>query len=514
MRRYYSIPELAGEDTPLLCQQRGVLQIAQFTPADNLIPTPSFEFPSILPVRETRTVESGDTFTVGATESAVLYGALEVEDGGTVEVDDTGSLEVAPDSEQTTPTWSGAFSVAMLRRVRSAAILIRIQDGYTGVADEPRNGVYVEIEDLEVFTDYFFSVYLRGGSGTHRITVRGNTNFIVESQSIAASTDWQRVTLSFNARTTDPYRLYVEADDASTSDVITDAWMLSTINTEYGDGSFPGWIWNGTPDNSTSTRKTGLSGTLMDVGKQGLIVTGLVSHLVPVIEPIRHEYGGLPGAYYARERVASRTLTLTGRLQGETWLHLQMLRADLWALLNPSTRPLPSATTLRYQPNADVAQAVEIDVIYQGGMQGDSDNDYGEDIELELLALAPYWRGVEQQSQAITSGANTVAYQGTAPAPVVIAFTGAGSITSIVIGSAAITITQTLTSGDYYIIDTEALTVELNGLDARDTITVSSDLIGAELEPGDNTVTLTAAAGVTCAISWYERYLTATGRSD
>lgn len=501
MRRHYSIPELSGEGTPLLCRQHGALQVAQFVAANNLVTAPSFELPSSLPPRIVRTVESGDTFTAGAAESAILYGSFEVEDGGTAEVEDGGSLEITTDSEQTAAAWVGAF-----------AVLIRIQDGYVGVTDEPRNGVYVDL-DLDAST-YVFSAYVQGGSGTHRITVRTTSNIVLASQPIAASATWQRAILPFTTSGGGTYRMFAEADDTSASDVITDAWMVSTVNTEYGDGSFVEWEWNGTPNNSTSTRKTGPSGTFVDAGDQGLIITGLVSHLVPVIEPIRHEYGGLPGAYYARERVASRALTLTGRLQGETWMHLQALRADLWSLFNPSTRPLPSPTTLRYQPNADTTQAVEIDVIYQSGMQGDSDNDYGEDIELELLALSPYWRSVEKQRVAITNGDNTVTCQGTAPTPVVLVFTGIGSITSIAVGNATITSTQTLTSGDYYIINTDALTVELNGSDARDTITVSSDLIGAELEPGDNTVTLTAAAGVTCIISWYERYLTATGRSD
>lgn len=499
-RRHYSIPELAGKNTPILCRQRGLLQVAQFVAADNLIPTPSFELPSILPLRVVRTVESGDTFTVGAAESAVLYGSLEIEDGGTVEVDDTGSLEIAADSEQTVPAWAGVF-----------AVLIRIQDGYASVTDEPRNGVYVDIS-LSASTDYIFSAYLRGGTGTHRITVRTTSNTILASQTIAASASWQRVILSFTTSGAGTYRLFMEADDTSTSDLITDAWMLSTVSTEYGDGSFAGWEWNGTPNNSTSSRVTGPGGVFVDMADRNLIITGLISHLVPVIEPIRHEYGGLPGAYYARERVASRALTLAGRLQGETWLHLQTLRAELWEIFNPSNRTQPSLTTLRYQPNADTAQAVELDVIYQSGLQGDSENDYGEDIALDLLALAPYWRGVEQQSQVLANGANTVTYQGTAPAPLMITFTGVGSITSIVVGSATITSTKTLASGDYYQIDTGALTVELNGADARDTITVSSDLIGAELETGDNTVTLTAAAGVTCTLAWYERYLTAVGR--
>lgn len=496
-QRYHNLPALRGEGTHL-SRCGGQLAIYRFVQGVNLVTTPSFELATALPLRVNRVVENGDTFTVAG--SAVIYGALEVATGGTTEIAVGGTIEIRTDCEQTTAAaYDGLYGVE-----------IAIQDGYTGVTDAPRNGVYVEV--LLQPGDHVASAYVRGGTGTHRLTVRDATNVILASQTIAASNNWQRVVVFFAVSSLDDYRVFVEADDASTAPLLTDAWMVDTGSTvtPYGDGSFPGWEWDGTPDFSESTRVSGPSGELIELDNYGFFLTALTGHLVPTIEPTSVPYGQLAGSRYARNRVASRPLTIRGRVQGNTALHLRQNREGLWGLLNPIRAAVPDATRLRYLPDGDTAQAVEIDVVYISGLSGQTDNNYGEDIALQFVAPSPYWRDTTQESQVLSIGANTVTYDGTAFAPVRILASGTGSITSIANTTTGATLTLTATLADAaYEIDTEFLTATLGGSDARNTIDASSDFIAFGLEPGDNNITLTADAGVTVGLVWVARYQSA-----
>lgn len=501
INRHHNLPELRGETTHLE-RCGGWLSIARYQASVNLITTPSFELSNLLPLRVDRVVANGNTFTVPNSQNAILYGPLEVEAGGSVEIEAGGSLEIRTDCEQnTSAAYAGAYGVEIV-----------IQDGYAGVTDEPRNGVYVEVVlDAD---NYVMSAYVKLGTGMHRITIRNAGNAVLAAQSVTASASWQRIILRFTAPSTATYRVFVEADDSSTSALLTDAWMMDagSVVTTYGDGSYPGWSWDSTPHDSTSTRSSGPGGELVSLHSLRFLLTALTGHLGAPIETTTVAYGQLAGSRHARDRVTSRPLTILGRVQGHTLLHLQQQRAAFWELFNPHRTRVPGGTTLRYASDGDNEQLLEIDVLYLRGLTGQTDNNYGENIALQFQAISPYWRDIKQQVLVLNIGSNIIAYNGTAQCPIRIVIMGVGGVTSILNGTTGKALTfasLALTSGDRYELDTELLTATLNGSDARDTVDASSDFLDFGLVPGDNMLTLTADAGVSVILLWTERYVSA-----
>lgn len=107
---------------------------------------------------------------------------------------------------------------------------------------------------------YTLSVYLKGAAGGEALQLILSDSFSdTASSAVNVTNAWARYTLTWtpSADRTTAYAI-IRTTGALAETVIVDAVMVTPASAAvaYGDGDQPGWVWNGTPQNSTSTLAT------------------------------------------------------------------------------------------------------------------------------------------------------------------------------------------------------------------------------------------------------------------
>ena len=112
-------------------------------------------------------------------------------------------------------------------------------------------------------TTYMFSVSVYVPTGTVNVNLSAQGAGVASSSCNSSSTStsvkdaWVRLSCPFTTSASGTLALYILNSTASTAGMqfYSDSVMFTEGSTlyNYADGSSPNWIWNGTPNNSTST---------------------------------------------------------------------------------------------------------------------------------------------------------------------------------------------------------------------------------------------------------------------
>lgn len=116
---------------------------------------------------------------------------------------------------------------------------------------------------------------------------------------------------------------------------------------------------------------------------------------------------------------------------------------------------------------------------------------------LPLRVVRPYAEAVFESQ---FTGGGTINYPGTLPAPIMVTVQGPAVNPEVIVRSQSMKYVGSLAAGDVLVIDTEKLTVELNGQNALPSFSGAFPW----LEPGANAVTVSSG---TVTIRWKTRWL-------
>lgn len=184
---------------------------------------------------------------------------------------------------------------------------------------------------------------------------------------------------------------------ALTPDFYTDGWQCTQlpVDTTYIDGDQPGCAWTGVRHASTSrrsaqSRRGGRIVSFDDIGFQVLSEIGL--GLGPA-EDLTTPTGVLGGALYQRTVARVRTFSLVGVLLAASLGGLHRAQAELHAALSPFGLAEQQPLALRYRARdargEPMGEELELLCHYTGGLEGATDNPYGERCALQFAQYLP-----------------------------------------------------------------------------------------------------------------------------
>lgn len=237
-------------------------------------------------------------------------------------------------------------------------------------------------------------------------TYSGNINFndTVAVNRFRACGNWQRLHLTFTAPDTATYRLYlIKTDLTSVSIFVTDGWQLEqkAYPTTYCDGDQRGflrndtpYLWTGTPHASTSTRSaaTRAGGKVETFEDRYIAVMGYTGlDYVPIENrAIALSQGG---ELYDTSIDGTRPFAIATSIQRSTFRHLRDMESELLALLRQQT-PRKQPLVVRILPhdgcNALRCSPVEIQALYESGLEGQTNNLHGSGSVVNFSAFNPY----------------------------------------------------------------------------------------------------------------------------
>lgn len=142
----------------------------------------------------------------------------------------------------------------------------------------------------------------------------------------------------------------------------------------------------------------------------GFVVTAATGIGMPPMDNIHSNYAIGDGAFYQRSIARPRVINLTGFFQPSSLANLHSKRKTLINDINRDARA-GAAFTLRYHGANVISTAyADIDVRYNGGLDGDMDaaSALHQPFSLSLLAVDPFWRG---GAPIVSTGTWGVIYQ-------------------------------------------------------------------------------------------------------
>ena len=360
---------------------------------------------------------------------------------------------------------------------------------------------------------------------------------------IAATGDWQQICTSFKAvyrsgpviTTIDLAMDVFNQNGSAANQMFVDHAIVAVGSTvQPFNGDTAGATWNGTPHRSFSTlnrfargygAKTNLTDLCFDViGDEG--------HGMPPIENLTTSFATGDGARFQRTKRLPRVISIIGVMQGcndPTELH-ECRQKLIDALGYKFEGQCNQELILTYQMIDDccneISSALEIPVLYQGGLEFTRNSLFSERIVLQFVANQNvYFRAIHDSSAALaTNGAGvTVANDGNAPTyPTITMRAGAAALTinrivndtnQTAMALGVPTVGYTIPAGSYVILNTDprSLTATLypGGTDISGQINHEQSYAGQfKLTPGDNSMRIegTAGAGAEVTAQWRAQY--------
>jgi hypothetical protein len=164
--------------------------------------------------------------------------------------------------------------------------------------------------------------------------------------------------------------------------------------TTFIDGTQQGCTWTGVAHRSVSTRSatTRAGGRPMSLKQFGLTVTALIGFAAAPTSPIVVPYAQIGGADYQQSLTPMRTLTIAG-----VWEHIsraQLIndRRALHSAVRPEAtvpqQPVRMFIRRRAEHDIDQADAIVVDAVYAGGLEGNQTTDFG--IETAAMTFNVY----------------------------------------------------------------------------------------------------------------------------
>lgn len=170
---------------------------------------------------------------------------------------------------------------------------------------------------------------------------------------------------------------------------------LSTKVSPFFDGNSPGCYWLGLPDLSTSYRTLEAnSGPITNFDDIGFYIDQYGGASMPNLDAQRTDYAIIDGASYDGTRAEDRILGLSGRFSGNGQQVVQRQKADAIDLINRDRTSADVPVILRYQAYScglPIGKPLRISAVYVGGLEGNVDNLYAEQVVIQFRCDDPYF---------------------------------------------------------------------------------------------------------------------------
>lgn len=231
------------------------------------------------------------------------------------------------------------------------------------------------------------------------VSVLGSVAFTGDGQ-------WHRYGFSYTEGGGGVRRLYVRKNNsADVSAFYVDGAQVEQGNvTTYIDGDQEGCAWTGAPHASASSRddQARAGGSVIPLSSLGFTVDEMTGVGMPPIQNTGQSYALTDGGQFQRSRAAERPFTLTSYLNGTA-------NAVALAGLHTARRAFIDAIKVdAYTPQQPVrfqytggGGTVQIDAIYDGGMEMGQLDGFTENAAVRFLAYNPYWESTTQHGTAL-----------------------------------------------------------------------------------------------------------------
>ena len=272
---------------------------------------------------------------------------------------------------------------------------------------------------LVLGTIYFASVYGYFAAGVpYQIYFASTAGALVgTAYTFRGRGRWERVWVSYQEMVTSNRRLYVTKNgSASTRVFYLDGFQVEQDRlTSYLDGNQSGFVknqvayyWTGAPHASASvrvqaTRAGGIEVKLSDYGFSALALVGLgLGGFLNLSTP--NSYVG--GAQFERTVYTERVFDIAGVFQAPGgFSELQRLRSDLGAVLRPNAGIISQPCVFRFQTVDDtgypMGDPAEMICTFEGGLQGNLNNNFQEPATLTFKTYAPALAKMEGEAGAV-----------------------------------------------------------------------------------------------------------------
>lgn len=181
----------------------------------------------------------------------------------------------------------------------------------------------------------------------------------------------------------------------------------------YIDGEQPSLIpgqlayrWTGQKHNSSSVRvaETRAGGKIVSFDDYEFKTTGELGVGMPPPINISTPLGLSGGAIYQRTVTGPRVFALPGKFFGGSLQTVKRLKAKMENDLRANAAIVQQELILRYQHyecEKPIGPQLELACLYDGGLEGVTDNNYQESLALRFVANRPYWQ--EAMDSALVS---------------------------------------------------------------------------------------------------------------
>lgn len=220
---------------------------------------------------------------------------------------------------------------------------------------------------------------------------------------------WQRVQVPWIETSTTTRRLYVVKDNqANTRPFYIDGMLIPSGANDfeewrYFDGDVVGFVpnqvdfyWNGTPHGSTSTMRPNsrAGGRIIPLARYGFTLLALLGLGMKTPNNINLPLALPGGAQYQRTLAPVNDFSLAGVVSGLSNLDLKQKQTALKNLLDVRQQPVTQPLLLQYEPLDDcgnsAGERVEVQCSFSGGLEGQWDNNYQENVNLKFTVFLPY----------------------------------------------------------------------------------------------------------------------------
>lgn len=271
------------------------------------------------------------------------------------------------------------------------------------------SGAYLGTFAASNGSTYTYSAYVQGVSNvSYMLAVADTSNALLGSVLFTGGGTWQRYAGTYTEASGANRRVIVRKNgDATTGTFYVDGWNVcpgANLQT-YLDGDQEGCIWLGAPHASQSSRsgQSRAGGSVVALAALGFTVDESLGIGMPPVENSTQSFAIVAGGEFQRQRAGMRPITLTSYLTGTSWTNLHQLRtAAINAFKIDAVTP-QQPTRFLYTGGLGT---VQIDAVYDGGMEFGAPDGFTENMSVRFLAVNPYWEATTDEGTALAPRVN------------------------------------------------------------------------------------------------------------
>lgn len=310
----------------------------------------------------------------------------------------------------------GTVAQSIVRQRRGAYSLLvtptaGVNDGvYYGTVTTAANKNYPWSFDIWANAGYKYKAYWATTGG---VLVGSEVKFVGRGR-------WIRVQVPYYETAATTRRLYIIKDNQTNVRPFYVDGMLIPSGAEdleewrYFDGSTLGFIpnqvdfyWNGTPNGSTSTMRPNsrAGGRIIPLARYGVTVLAMLGLGMKTPTNVSLPLALPGGASYQRTLSPANDFSLAATVTATGQQDLRSKQVALKALFDVRQQPVTQPLILQYEPLDECGDAsgerTEVVCSFAGGLEGQWDNHYQENVNLKFTNFLP-WMAVSYGQAAAT----------------------------------------------------------------------------------------------------------------